>query len=249
MKERLHKDVCSQLFFFLHLQAHWCPPCRAFTPQLAKTYKKLKAEGKNFEIIFVSSDKDEAQFNEYFAEMPWVALPYSERNRKEQLSGVFQVEGIPTLVILDKNGNVIRKDGRSAVASDPEGADFPWKPKALNPLTEDFLDGINEHPALLCLNDAKDADAVQAVLKPLGDDEEAKAKIGMVFFYVPTEDSADEQLRGFLRLPKGPQLVLLDIPSQRRFVAPKAEFTAENINQFVSDFRQNKLEGAQGVRG
>lgn len=43
-----------------------CPPCRAFTPRLVQTYKELKkrAGGADLEFIFVSSDKDQAQFDE-----------------------------------------------------------------------------------------------------------------------------------------------------------------------------------------
>lgn len=48
--------------------------CRQFTPVLAKFYK-AHATKKKFEIIFVSSDRDNAQFMEYFGTMPWVALP------------------------------------------------------------------------------------------------------------------------------------------------------------------------------
>ncbi len=41
----------------IYFSAHWCPPCRAFTPNLVKFRDKNKDE---FEIVFVSSDKDEA---------------------------------------------------------------------------------------------------------------------------------------------------------------------------------------------
>jgi thiol-disulfide isomerase/thioredoxin len=34
-----------------------CPPCKAFTPQLIETYSKVRARGRNFEVIFVSSDR------------------------------------------------------------------------------------------------------------------------------------------------------------------------------------------------
>ena len=48
----------------VYFSAHWCPPCRSFTPELANCYKLLSGEqGKNFEIVFVSSDNDEAGFN------------------------------------------------------------------------------------------------------------------------------------------------------------------------------------------
>ena len=67
----------------LYFSAHWCPPCRAFTPQLAEFYKTVKSSHKDdFDIVFVSSDKDEAGFKDYFASMPWKALPFSDRDRK-----------------------------------------------------------------------------------------------------------------------------------------------------------------------
>merc|ERR1711924_115969 len=62
----------------LYFSGHWCPPCKGFTPKLAEWYESnLKAKG--LEVVFVSSDRDESSFKEYFGEMPWLALPYSER--------------------------------------------------------------------------------------------------------------------------------------------------------------------------
>jgi nucleoredoxin len=68
----------------LYFSAHWCPPCRAFTPQLAQWYSKVKksSNGEKFDIVFLSSDRDEAQFNEYFQLMPWYAVPYEDRELK-----------------------------------------------------------------------------------------------------------------------------------------------------------------------
>lgn len=59
-------------------RAHWCPPCRRFTPKLAQFYESNKSKFENsFEIVFISFDEDEDGFNEYFKEMPWKALPFS----------------------------------------------------------------------------------------------------------------------------------------------------------------------------
>merc|ERR1712194_201334 len=78
----------------LYFSAHWCPPCKMFTPKLAEFYNNgLKDK---MEIIFVSSDKDEGSFNEYFKEMPWLALPYEKRQDKGLLSDTFGVSGIPS---------------------------------------------------------------------------------------------------------------------------------------------------------
>jgi len=47
------------------------------------------------EVIFCSSDRDEDAFKEYSGDMPWLALPYSKREFKEELSSMFGVSGIP----------------------------------------------------------------------------------------------------------------------------------------------------------
>merc|ERR1719165_6364 len=97
-------DLASK-HLLLYFSAHWCPPCRGFTPKLAEAYKAYKEKGLDLEVVFVSSDRDEKSFAEYFGEMPWLALPFAERDRKSALSKAFDVEGIPTLVILDKDGS------------------------------------------------------------------------------------------------------------------------------------------------
>jgi len=119
----------------IYFSAHWCPPCRGFTPKLAEWYKK-DLRDKGLEIVFVSSDEDEASFKEYFGEQPWLALPFEEREAKDKLSKKYKVQGIPALVILDSDGNIIAKDGRSAVSEDPTGVEFPWKPVPVKQLLE-----------------------------------------------------------------------------------------------------------------
>merc|ERR1712139_510607 len=84
----------------LYFSAHWCPPCRGFTPQLAEWYT-ANLKDKGLEVVFVSSDKDEPAFNEYFGEQPWLALPFADRDRKAALNKKFKVNGVPSLVIVD----------------------------------------------------------------------------------------------------------------------------------------------------
>eukprot|EP00441_Pelagodinium_beii_P027855 CAMPEP_0197654422 /NCGR_PEP_ID=MMETSP1338-20131121/38838_1 /TAXON_ID=43686 ORGANISM="Pelagodinium beii, Strain RCC1491" /NCGR_SAMPLE_ID=MMETSP1338 /ASSEMBLY_ACC=CAM_ASM_000754 /LENGTH=706 /DNA_ID=CAMNT_0043229865 /DNA_START=72 /DNA_END=2189 /DNA_ORIENTATION=- len=110
----------------LYFSAHWCQPCRGFTPVLAQCHKDLQAAGKTFEVVFLSSDKDEEAFKEYFAEMPWLAVPFEERSLKEDLSNLFEVQGIPTLVLLKPDGTVLAKNGREAISLGAEY--FPWGP-------------------------------------------------------------------------------------------------------------------------
>jgi thiol-disulfide isomerase/thioredoxin len=108
----------------VYFSAHWCPPCRQFTPALARVYSDMKAAGKKFEIVFVSSDQDESGFDTYFASMPWLAVPYESREVKQRLGARFGVRAIPTLVLLYRNGGLITKDGRAAIAKDPSGTSW-----------------------------------------------------------------------------------------------------------------------------
>merc|ERR1712007_1340 len=43
--------------------------------------------------------------------MPWLALPYADRERKESLSSKFKVQGIPTVEILD-GAKLLGQDGQ-----------------------------------------------------------------------------------------------------------------------------------------
>ena len=61
-------------------------------------------------------------------------------------SQLFEVQGIPTLVFIDKDGAVFCKDGRSKVMGEPDS--FPWPPKARDVLSE-AMDYINEKACLL----------------------------------------------------------------------------------------------------
>ena len=44
--------------------------------------------------------------------MPWYALPFSERQTKDALSAKYGVRGIPSLVVLDGNGELVTTEGR-----------------------------------------------------------------------------------------------------------------------------------------
>lgn len=125
----------------LYFSAHWCPPCRRFTPVLAKLYDKLKADGEHdFECIFVSLDNDEGQFDEYVSEMPWLAVPYALNDERRDLSQKYGARGIPHLVVCDTDGSIITAEGTEAVQLDEGGANFPWRPKPFSEIwPESFL--------------------------------------------------------------------------------------------------------------
>eukprot|EP00435_Cladocopium_sp_Y103_P041250 s559_g11.t1 len=90
----------------LYFSAHWCPPCRGFTPALKQFYDVVKEKGENLEIIFVSADKSPAEFQEYFQNHhgDWLAVDFKAKKERDELSQHFKVEGIPSLIVLDHKG-------------------------------------------------------------------------------------------------------------------------------------------------
>lgn len=115
VSDLLNGKTCVGLYF----SAHWCPPCRGFTPVLAQLYSKLKENNQSIEIIFISSDRDDSSFQEYFNEMPWHALPFAERDLKGKLGEKYGVRGIPTLIVLDKDGNIKDAEARGTAQNCP----------------------------------------------------------------------------------------------------------------------------------
>jgi nucleoredoxin len=96
----------------LYYSAHWCPPCRAFTPELVKEYAKLAAEHPEFELILVSWDNNEKAMEEYMAwgSMNFPALQFDAIERNKTVSAL-AASGIPYLVVVDADGNALLGKG------------------------------------------------------------------------------------------------------------------------------------------
>eukprot|EP01038_Epipyxis_sp_PR26KG_P017842 gene17842-24922_t len=116
----------------LYFSAHWCPPCRAFTPSLCQFYNDLKQIDENaLELIFFSSDNDEDEFSHYYETMPFTSIPYDNQDIIGATAKKFGIRGIPSLIILDgATGAVVDANGRTTVSNavkDPSKALATWK--------------------------------------------------------------------------------------------------------------------------
>lgn len=119
-------SVANAKYTLVYYSAAWCPPCRKFTPKLVNFYNNKK-NNSNFELIFVSSDKNQASALKYMKDykMKWPAV----RHDKIGASGLgkYSGRGIPSLVLFDKSGKVISQSyvngqyrGPTAVMEDLE---------------------------------------------------------------------------------------------------------------------------------
>lgn len=79
-------------------------------------YNKIAKEGK-LEIVYVSSDRSVESFDEYYGKMPWLAIPTDGTKVKTALAQAFEIQGIPSTILLDvKTGNYIGDNGREKIS-------------------------------------------------------------------------------------------------------------------------------------
>ncbi|VDP40690.1 unnamed protein product [Heligmosomoides polygyrus] len=109
--EEVLKDKVVALYF----SAHWCPPCRYFTPVLKSFYNELLSSEK-FEVVFVSSDRTEEDQKKYMEEChgDWYCIPHGSPKCKE-LATKYSVSGIPAPIIIKSDGKEVTKNGRNDV--------------------------------------------------------------------------------------------------------------------------------------
>lgn len=101
-------QLAQTKYFGIYYSAHWCPPCRQFTPKLVEWYNQQKPANPHFELIFVSSDRSEADMEQYIVgdKMPWPAVKFAKKDGNKAITK-YSGNGIPCLVLIDAEGKVL----------------------------------------------------------------------------------------------------------------------------------------------
>ncbi|QJB31847.1 AhpC/TSA family protein [Chitinophaga oryzae] len=91
----------------LDFWASWCAPCRAYVPTLREHYNRYKDKGVTF--VGVSVDEDKGKWKKAMEElqMEWMQV-LADGGFKEEtgVRKLFNITGIPHLVIVDKDGRI-----------------------------------------------------------------------------------------------------------------------------------------------
>lgn len=114
----------------LYFSAHWCGPCKQFTPILRSFYEKFH-KSAGIEIVFVSFDHSERTFADYYTRhMPWSAVMFNDKeDGGGALAAKFSVNSIPRLVGLRANGSVMTSNLMEEVRAAERTGEYPasWR--------------------------------------------------------------------------------------------------------------------------
>ena len=129
----------------LYFAAGWCPMCTSFEPSLLQFREAAVSSGKDMEIIYVPSDRSEADVIKRTKAMNMISVPFGEKademKKKHKVwagaetgkLGTGRRSGVPALVVLDaKSGEEMaflpaESEGTKALSSWPlDNEDGVW---------------------------------------------------------------------------------------------------------------------------
>mmetsp|Transcript_51088 Transcript_51088/g.61492 ORF Transcript_51088/g.61492 Transcript_51088/m.61492 type:complete len:400 (+) Transcript_51088:125-1324(+) len=193
-------------YLMLYFSAHWCPPCQEFTPILSEAYTKLKSERDDFELVFVSSDRDKSAFNDYFKEMTFCALPFEHRDTKADLSKKYEVQGIPKLIMLGPvtDGETGKRElingSLNGVITNGDFSEFPFYPKNYGAVDE--LEDPNQNKVLIAFHEGgndEEQQGVKEVVKEVAG-KLGKSNEGMQFLWALSTKGMSTRVREFVNV-------------------------------------------------
>jgi len=97
----------------LYFSAGWCPMCTSFEPALEQFRAAAEDSGKSVEIVYVPSDRSEADALERARSLGMLSVPFDKAGDYKKTFGVWagsealkfgfggRKSGVPALVVLD----------------------------------------------------------------------------------------------------------------------------------------------------
>ena len=105
--DRVKFDAFKGKVVFLNIWATWCGPCRAEMPTIQSLYDQIDTTKVKFVILSIDRDSDEPKVGAYLKKYNY-SLPVFRPSGS--LTSQLDVDYIPTTFIIDKKGQIVRKE-------------------------------------------------------------------------------------------------------------------------------------------
>lgn len=94
-------------YFILYFSASWCGPCCRNAPHSVEAYNKVVKDNPDVEVIMCNLDQNLEAAQKWAAanKMPW---PVLLREDLTELAKKVAPRGIPTMILVDRDGNPIK---------------------------------------------------------------------------------------------------------------------------------------------
>ena len=109
----------------IYASASWCPPCREFYPVLVEFYNAVNRTSKQIEIIWLSRDRGQEEFESTKKNLPWLAVPFNQSHINELLER-YEIDVIPKLFLLNRDGSIAHDGCRQDVVRKGPDALSEW---------------------------------------------------------------------------------------------------------------------------
>jgi nucleoredoxin len=111
----------------IYFASSTCPACTAFTPVLIDAYEQMRDEGRSFEVVLVTQNMTDSSLFDYMTDsaMPWLAVS-SQSSQASTLAQRYYIQWVPTLVIIDGEGDTVSLYGREEVTDSGAAAYDSW---------------------------------------------------------------------------------------------------------------------------
>ena len=232
--------------------------------------KREARVGRGLRVVYVGFDEEPVQFASHFARMPagWLALPYAQRERADDLRAFFGAEGrVPAVALVDAQGEVLNADAAAQIAADPGALRFPWEPPAVRNFKDvDVGLALNGARSMVVLmEDFGEPDRydteweagrdltpqqldILGVLDAAGADElERSTEAGVApkwrCYAATTNGTIAMQLRHLIGgISRCPLLLMLDVPGARAYVSeqPLEDVTDKILERFLERIESGK---------
>jgi len=89
----------------LEFWATWCPPCRASVPGIERLYERYKDKG----VMVLAVSMDDGGWDTVQAFVKENGIKYMVLKGNDDVAEKYQVRSIPMLVVIDKEGKIVKR--------------------------------------------------------------------------------------------------------------------------------------------